>query len=76
MVFDRREKIIAMLNRDGMVKVSELVELFQVSVETIQMCIRDRHISQPSVSRRCVTGRIFPIPRESRLSGRYWPTAV
>ena len=36
MVFDRREKIIAMLNRDGMVKVSELVALFQVSVETIR----------------------------------------
>ena len=36
MLYDRREKIIALLNRDGMVKANELVEQYGVSMETIR----------------------------------------
>lgn len=36
MLYDRREKILGMLNRDGMVKVKELESLFKVSMETIR----------------------------------------
>ena len=35
-LYDRREKIIALLNRDGMVKANELVEQYGVSMETIR----------------------------------------
>ena len=36
MLYDRREQILAMLGRDGSVKVTELVKTFGVSVETIR----------------------------------------
>lgn len=36
MLYDRREKIIAALNREGMVKANELVEQYGVSMETIR----------------------------------------
>ena len=35
-LYDRREKIIALLNRDGIVKANELVEQYGVSRETIR----------------------------------------
>ena len=35
-LYDRREKIIALLNRDGIVKANELVEQYGVSMETIR----------------------------------------
>lgn len=56
MVFDRREKIIAMLNRDGMVKVSELVELFQVSVETIRRDLE--HLEKQGLLSRVYGGAV------------------
>ena len=36
MIYDRRKRIIAMLQRDGVVKVAKLMEIFQVSIETIR----------------------------------------
>jgi len=35
-IYDRRKRIISILQRDGVVKVANLMEIFQVSIETIR----------------------------------------
>lgn len=41
MVYDRREQIVTLLHRDGIVKVAELVKMFGVSIETIRRDLED-----------------------------------
>ena len=62
MLYDRREQILAMLRKDGSVKVAALVETFGVSIETIRRDLEA--LEQEGLLKRVYGGAVL----ESRRS--------
>ncbi len=61
MLQERRNKIVELLQKDGIVKVSELIKLFDVSVETVRRDLE--YLEEHGVLSRVYGGAVPAQPR-------------
>lgn len=61
MLHERRKQIIELLNKNEVVKVSELMELFQVSIETVRRDLE--YLEEEELLKRVYGGAVLPQPK-------------